>query len=70
MLQFPCLQGLIKCEAKRGMAGSFSTYGLKTALSVSWQGIVVFWADSDHLQRLMCHWATEAVISNQELHVT
>lgn len=58
-------------EAKRGMAGCFyeSTYGLKTALSVSWQGIVLFWADSDHLQRLMCHWATEAVVLNRKLHI-
>lgn len=59
------------CEARKAMTGccSESACGLKTALSLSWQGTVVFKADSGHLQRLMCSWATEALGLNQELHI-
>lgn len=66
ILQFSCLWGLIVYEANRSMAACFSgsTYSLKTALLVSWQGMVVFWADSDHLQRQMCSWATKEVFLN------
>jgi len=57
-------RGLVMYKANRGMARCFSesTYGLRTALSVSWQGIVEFCAVSDHLQRLMGSWAAEAVV--------
>lgn len=53
------------------MTGCTSEFlcGLQRAAVVNWQGTMMFWADSDHLQRLMCSWATETVVLNPGLHI-